>query len=125
MVYGNKPTDDGNFILTESQKEELICADKNIEKYICKYIGSTEFITISCYCIWLDDKDFTWRKINEINKRVQSVQNFRLKSSAKPTRDKAETPYLFLCFTAKKFILTCTKSFLEKKKIYTYWIYAS
>ncbi len=103
MVYGNKPTDDGNFILTESQKEELICADKNIEKYICKYIGSTEFINNKVrYCIWLDDKDFTWRKINEINKRVQSVQNFRLKSSAKPTRDKAETPYLFFFVSQPK-----------------------
>ncbi len=44
MVYGNKPTDDGNFILTQEERDTVLCLEPELEKYIHPYIGSVEFI---------------------------------------------------------------------------------
>jgi hypothetical protein len=97
MRYGNKPTDDGNLILSEEERQALIVKEPGARKFIRPYMGSEDFINgIRRYCIWLDGADSQqWRRISSIATRVENVQIFRSASTAEPTRKSAETPSLF------------------------------
>ena len=54
MFLGNKPTDDGNFILSIEEKETILSQEPNLEKYIHPYVGAVEFINNKVrYCFWL------------------------------------------------------------------------
>lgn len=101
MTKGNQPSDGGNLILTVDEKNELIARDSRVIKFLKKYIGSVEFINNKeRWCLWL--KDYSYDEISkfpEIKKRVDSVKEFRSKSTAGPTRKKAETPWLFFSQT--------------------------
>ena len=56
MIYGSKPTDDGNFLLTSEERDELIKKNPRAEKWIRPFLGSREFIrNIARYCLWLVD----------------------------------------------------------------------
>jgi len=104
MVYGNKPTDDGNLILSVDEKNDLIAKEPDSVQFIRRYVGATEFINNGeRYCIWLKDVPFTALKnCPSILERVNRVREFRLKSTAKPTVDKANTPYLFFFVSQPK-----------------------
>ena len=91
------PIDDGNFILTEEEKNELIKKEPQAEKFIKVYLGSKEFINRKKrYCIWLKDIPYTEiKKCPIIINRIEKIKIFRLKSTAKPTVLSAERPHLF------------------------------
>ena len=57
MTKGNQPTDDGNFILSEEQKAQLLKDDNNIEICIRRYIGARDYLNNNekRYCLWLKD----------------------------------------------------------------------
>ena len=101
MTKGNQPTDDGNFILTEEEKNDLITKDPGLEKFIRKYVGAVEFLHNKFrYCFWLKDASPSELKHHpEIMKRLNAIQEFRSKSTAKPTRMKASVPHLFFSQT--------------------------
>lgn len=104
MVYGNKPTDGGNFILTEDEKTELLKKNPKLKKYIHEYIGSYEFINgKKRYCFWLADVTPSEIKNDKtLYTIVESVRQFRHQSTAKPTRDKASTPNQFFFISQPK-----------------------
>lgn len=97
MSYGNKPTDDGNLILNDNEREELIKQEPGASKWIRKFIGAKEFINGTCrWCLWL--KGITQKELDEmplVNNRVKSVREFRLKSTASPTVRSANSPESF------------------------------
>lgn len=98
MTYGNKPTDDGNFILTKEEAEEMIKNDPSIASCIRRYIGAKDFINgkEERYCLWLKGvSPAVYANNKEISKRLEKIRKFRETSSAKPTRDFADRPYLF------------------------------
>ena len=97
MVYGNKPTDGGNLIITEEEKEEILKHEPELAQYIYPYIGSTEFINNKIrYCFWLVNVNPSVIKKSPIlTKRITAVREKRLSSSAKPTQEKASVPWLF------------------------------
>jgi hypothetical protein len=97
MRFGNKPTDDGNFILSVEQMRQLVAVEPGSERFIRPYIGSDDFINgIRRYCIWLKGADpHEYRSLPEIMARVERVRGFRLKSTAEPTRKSAAAPSLF------------------------------
>ena len=97
MSYGNMPIDDGNFILTEEEKKQLIKETPAIEKYIKKYIGAQEFINNSYrYCLWLKYASPNIYKSNKtIMGRLKRIKEFRENSTAEPTRKSANEPYSF------------------------------
>lgn len=98
QIYrGSQPTDDGNFILTEKERNDLIQAEPIAEKYIRPYMMGKDFIARKPrYCIWLDGADPSEiKKCKKIMQRVKNVRNFRLLSKKAATRKKAETPTLF------------------------------
>jgi hypothetical protein len=97
MRYGNKPTDDGNFILSEDEREILIRKNPRVADFIRPYMGSEDFINgLSRYCLWLKGvAPEELRSMPELLERVEKVRAFRAASSAAPTRKMAETPALF------------------------------
>ena len=97
MFLGNKPTDDGNFILSPEEKEEVLHKEPALSKYIHPYIGAVEFINNKVrYCFWLKDVSPTDIKNSHIlYERVQNVKAFREASTSSATRQKACVPHEF------------------------------
>ena len=98
LTKGNQATDDGNFILSEDEYQSFISKDENSRKYIKRFIGAKDFINNNeiRYCLWLKDvPSSVYRKNNDVMDRIKRIKEFRLASSAKPTRDFAERPYQF------------------------------
>ena len=97
MRYGNKPTDDGNYILNDEEREQLISQAPHAKKFIRPYMGSEDFINSkSRWCLWLQDiQPGELRSMPEVMVRVERVKAFRLASSAEPTRKAADSPTLF------------------------------
>ena len=97
MTKGNQPSDGGNLILTATEKDELLVNEPIAAPYIHPYLGSDEFLNGNPrYCLWLKDAGpVDLKKCPSVLQRLQKVREFRQKSTAKPTREKAETPQLF------------------------------
>nr|WP_217359343.1 DNA methyltransferase [Anabaena sp. UHCC 0204] len=97
MRFGSMPRDGGNFIFTETEKEEFIKIEPQAEKWIRPYTGAKEFINgYSRYCLWLVDiSPKELKALPEVLKRVDKVKKFRLESKAASTRKFATTPTIF------------------------------
>ena len=98
ITYGNKPSDGGNLILSEEERNELLDKDPNLAVCIKRYVGAKDFINNDAirYCLWLKGVSPSfYRKNTEIMRRLEAVRDMRLNSSAAPTRALAEKPYLF------------------------------
>jgi len=98
MTYGNKPTDDGNLILSESEREAILHDTPALAPYVRRYVGSRDFINSDeiRYCLWLKDASpAVYHKNREVMRRLAAVRDFRLASSAAPTRKLAEKPWQF------------------------------
>ena len=89
MRYGSKPTDGGNFLFSENEKNEFVAKYPAAKKYLRTFLSAKEFLNnTNRYCLWLvdaDQKDIS--SIQEIKKRVEAVKNFRLQSKAESTRN--------------------------------------
>ena len=98
MTAGNKPSDGGNLILSQTERDDLIARDASIAPCVRRYVGSKDFINHDeiSYCLWLKDiSPAVYRKNTEIMRRLEAVRQMRLASSAAPTRALADKPYLF------------------------------
>jgi type I restriction-modification system DNA methylase subunit len=97
IKYGNKPTDDGNYLFNDSEKDAFLKLEPKAEKYFKKYIGSVEFINnIRRWCLWLKDCDpKELKEVPLVLDRIERVRLFRSKSSAIPTVKSSLTPTLF------------------------------
>ena len=89
MMYGNKPTDGGNFILSEEEKNTLVLKNPLVIKFIKPFISAREFLNGGKkWCLWLlDIKPDELKNIPEILERVEAVKQFRSKSIAASTRN--------------------------------------
>jgi len=97
FVRGCQPTDDGNLILTEEDRDSLINKEPQAEQYIRPFMMGKDFIQRKPrYCIWLLGADpAELRKCPNILQKVENVRAFRSKSTKAATREKADTPTLF------------------------------
>ena len=97
MIWGNKPTDGGNLILSDEEKREFLKAEPGAEKWIRPYTGATEFLYgIPRWCLWLPE--ITPQELNmlvRVKQRVEAVRTFRNESDAESTRKYAAYPTLF------------------------------
>ncbi|BAQ61261.1 Type II restriction enzyme [Geminocystis sp. NIES-3708] len=95
--FGNMPNDGGNFLFTETEKEEFLKNEPLAEKWIKPYTGAQEFINgYTRYCLWLVDiQPNELKKLKHINKRVENVKNLRLESKREATKNLASFPTLF------------------------------
>lgn len=97
MFLGNKPSDGGNLILTEEERNNILQREPDLKQFIRPYLGAVEFINKKIrYCFWLKNASPSEiRKSPELMRRIEAVRNMRLASTAAPTREKANTPHLF------------------------------
>lgn len=100
MAMGNKPTDDGNLILSEAQKDaltsELTAAGLSTD-VIRPFVGTTEFLTgQKRWCLWFAGVNHRPYLANKtIARRIGLVREFREASTAADTISAATTPHLF------------------------------
>lgn len=104
MRCGNKPSDGGNLILTDAEKEQFEKEEPGATKFLRRFTGSQEFINGNMrWCLWLRDASpAELRALPEVMKRVELVKEFRENSSAAPTREAALTPTLFFFISQPK-----------------------
>lgn len=97
MVRGSQPTDNGHLILTEEEKNELLKAEPQAEKFIRPFMMGKDFIQRKPrYCLWLVGANpADLKKCRRVMERVEKVKEFRLASKKEATRRKADTPTLF------------------------------
>ena len=98
MTYGNKPTDDGNLILSGAEREAILHDTPALAPFIRRYVGSRDFINADevRYCLWLKDASpAIYHGNREVMRRLAAVHDFRLSSSASPTRKMAEQQWQF------------------------------
>ncbi len=98
MIWGNKPTDGGNFIFnTQQDYLDFIAKEPLAEKWIHPYFGGEDFLHNKIRkCLWLRDiKPDELNLLPHVLKRIEQVKIMRLNSKAEATRKKSETPYLF------------------------------
>jgi len=97
MTLGNMPKDDGNFILSKEQKEDLITANPGIEKFIRELVGAYEYLNgQKKWCIWIKDEELDEAlSYDVIRGRIENVRKFRLASSDKSANKMALTSHKF------------------------------
>lgn len=97
MTKGSQPTDGGNLLLTEEERNELIKKNPLAEKFIKRYMGASDLINnIVRYCLWLvDASPSDLKKMPEVLKRLEKVRDSRLKSPKASTQKWADRPSLF------------------------------
>ena len=97
MFAGSKPTDGGNLILSEDEKNFFIKKYPQDAKFVRQFMGAEDFIhNKKRYCLWLiDATPDDIRRNKFIYERVKAVKEFRLKSKKAATQKAAEIPHLF------------------------------
>lgn len=97
IALGGQAIDDGNLILTEEEKNELLSQEPQAEPFIRPYMMGKDFINRKPrYCIWLYGVEPA--KIKDcplIMDRVRKVKEFREKSERQSTLRASQTPTLF------------------------------
>jgi hypothetical protein len=97
MVKGNQPTDGGNLLLDDAEKDELLRREPEAEKWLRPFVGSDEFLNRkSRWCLWLVGvPSEEIRNMPLVSARVAAVKAMRLASAKLSTKKRAEFPMLF------------------------------
>ncbi len=97
MTNGSKPTDGGNLLMNDAEKDTLISIEPQAAKWIRPFLGAEEFINNTArWCLWLVDcPPNELRAMPEVMKRVQAVKAMRLASTKAATVELAASPAHF------------------------------
>ncbi|MFF0904026.1 UNVERIFIED_CONTAM: class I SAM-dependent DNA methyltransferase [Kocuria sp. CPCC 205316] len=119
VLYGSKPTDEGNLIV-ELEDYEAVMSDPIAAKYVHRYVGSRELLhNIPRWCLWLEDMDPDDLNRSRILKdRVEAVREFRLASRAASTREAAAYPHLFRQRAKRNTTYLCIPSVVSETRRY-------
>jgi type II restriction/modification system DNA methylase subunit YeeA len=97
MFKGSQPTDGGNLLLTNDEKDQFLCQEPLSGKFIKPYLSAKEFLhNEKRWCFWLNDiTPNELKSLPELLKRVDAVKQMRMASSKAATVKWAEFPTLF------------------------------
>ncbi len=97
IIYGSFALDDGNFTLTEEERDMIISRDDESKRLIRPFIGGRELLhSEKRYCLWLiDAKPNEIRQNTAIMDRVEAVRKWRSTSERANTKKLAQTPSIF------------------------------
>lgn len=97
IIYGSFALDDGNYTLSEEDKNQIIAENNTSNKLIRPFIGGRELLhSEKRYCLWLLDAQPNEIKNNsKIKERVEAVRKWRSNSDRGNTKKLAETPTVF------------------------------
>ena len=97
MNYGSFALDDGNYTISQDEREEILSANPDADKFLRPFIGARELLhNEKRYCVWL--QNVSPAEINKcvpIKQRVENVRNWRMNSKRQNTMMLADTPTLF------------------------------
>jgi len=97
MFKGSQPTDGGNFLFTEEEKNDFLVKEPMAAKYIKPLISAHEFLNgHKRYCLWLVDAEPSeLKRMPHVLNRIEGVRQMRLKSTKQATVKWANQPTLF------------------------------
>jgi hypothetical protein len=97
MCKGSQPTDGGNLLLSDEEKNTYLAGEPSGEKYIKQFLGSREFINRELrWCFWLTDLNPSdLRNMPLLTKRIDAVRQMRRNSKKEATRKWAQFPSIF------------------------------
>lgn len=97
MYKGSQPTDGGNFLFTEEEKNDFVAKEPMATKYIKPLISAHEFLNgHKRYCLWLVDAEPSeLKRMPHVLNRIEGVRQMRLKSTKQATVKWANQPTLF------------------------------
>ncbi|MBE0638677.1 MAG: class I SAM-dependent DNA methyltransferase [Bacteroidales bacterium] len=97
MFKGSQPTDGGNFLFTEEEKNDFLTKEPMATKYIKPLISAHEFLNgHKRYCLWLVDAEPSeLRRMPHVLNRIEGVRQMRLKSKKQATVKWVNQPTLF------------------------------
>ncbi len=97
MIRGSQPTDNGNLVLTQEERDSLLQVEPQAKKFLRPFMMGKDFIDRKPrYCLWLlGANPAELKKCPHVLKRIDAVREFRLASKKAATRKKADTPMLF------------------------------
>jgi hypothetical protein len=97
MFKGSQPTDGGNFLFTEKEKNEFLKKEPKASKFIKPLISAHEFINgEKRYCLWLVGAEPSeLKQMPHLLHRIDGVKQMRLKSTKQATVKWANQPTLF------------------------------
>ena len=121
MTKGNQPSDGGNLILSQEERDAILKKDSSVACCIRRYVGAKDYLNNDemRYCLWLKGFSPTiYRKNSEIMRRLEAVREMRLNSSAAPTRALADKPYLFFSTPQTDNYYLCIPEVSSEKRRY-------
>ncbi|API58803.1 SAM-dependent methyltransferase [Tardibacter chloracetimidivorans] len=97
ISFGNMPNDDGNLILSPSERADLLDAYPQMAPYVRPLYGAKDFIDGNFrYCLWLPGADSTIiRSVPPVVERLRRNREYRAASTRKTTKQLADFPGLF------------------------------
>lgn len=97
MIYGNKPTDGGFFIFSETEKQKFVLKEPASAKFFKKFLCAKDFLHNNWrWCLWLTNATQEELKLPYISDQIEKRKQFLLKSKASITQKFAyQTPWLF------------------------------
>ena len=95
MMYGSKPTDDGNYLFTDQEKKDFLAAEPGAKKFMKPFVSAHEFLQgEKRWVLWLVSATPADLALPMVKARVKAVDAFR-KASKAPTTRKYPYPMLF------------------------------
>ena len=97
MIFGNKPVENGNLIMTIEEKAEYVKKEPQGEKFLRQFLAAKDFIDRKPrWCFWLvDTSPADLKACPRLMKRIAQVREFRLQSVKAATQKLADYPTLF------------------------------
>jgi hypothetical protein len=97
MRFGNMPNDDGNLLLSDEEKKQLLRDEPEARSLVRPLLSAQEyFYGENRWCLWLKDvSPQTVRRFHEVHRRVQAVRAYRAASKREATQKLADYPTLF------------------------------
>lgn len=97
MVKGNQPTDGGNLLFTQLERDDLALNHQQRARFIRRILGSSELIRgQERYCLWIEDQHLNEAlSIEPIRRQIDLVQHMRLQSPKASTVASASSPHKF------------------------------
>lgn len=94
IYLGCSFNDNGNLVMTEEEKDELLKEEPQSAKFIRPYMMGKDFINRKPrYCLWLIDAiPSELRKCPQILERIEKVRQFRLECKNPDTKESANMP---------------------------------
>ena len=89
MMYGNKPTDGGFYILSDNEKIDFLSKEPKAQKFIKPFISAKEYLNDEKrWCIWLVNAEPNeLKECPLILQRIELVKKIRSESTAESTRN--------------------------------------